>query len=484
VIDEAAVERARSLYRAFEAAFDELHAAVLEKIGNPGQYFSPHHDYPIMSRMDSGFPIFHEHGFYKDKTPRNYVGAFRPTSLLGAFMHVRPEKEFPEGAKLISLLKEDEFGKRFYQLDLPFSGHDVDGMVATAVERYLHVYGTGPLNFANRRKVLHRILMGVIRDDYPVTVMVPIALTHFAADRFRLSRNAYLACIPSGLQLARSRMDRRGSGAVAGVVSAATHAYVSTDWSMPASTIRGVRDGLNDPSQNVLEEIDIFFAALRAATGAITGYAQVCMVPRRWSVGYYVDLPPVFGATYRRYPNSFDNYGWTGSGQSVVTARELEDVRRLYNLILGRQEERVAIALKRLNSCMTRDDAVDAILDATIGLEVLLGDQENQALSYKLRLRAGALARLSGTRKPSEVVASVKKIYEVRSAIVHGLKTKKPKKRLLEPEAEPYVAERAAAADMLRFVIDILLEHPVYLDPLKIDADLLIEPALPERQGE
>ncbi len=169
---------------------------------------------------------------------------------------------------------------------------------------------------------------------------------------------------------------------------------------------------------------------------------------------------------------------------SVFSAsQELEDVRRLYNLILGRREERVAIALKRLNSCMTRDDAVDAILDATIGLEVLLGDQENQALSYKLRLRAGALARLSGTRKPADVVASVKKIYEVRSAIVHGLKTKKPKKRLLEPEAGPFAAERAAAADMLRFAIDLLLEHPVYLDPLKIDADLLIEPAVPEGQG-
>ncbi|MBB5255579.1 HEPN domain-containing protein [Rhizobium leguminosarum] len=481
-MDEAAVERVRSLYRAFEAAFDELHAAVLEKIENPDQYFSPHHDYPILSPVDSGFPIFHEHGFYSDNAPRNYVGVFRPLSILGALTHRHPKKEFPEGAKLISLLKGSEFGKRL-QLDEPFSGHDVDRMVATAVERYLHVYGTGPLNPDNRRKVLRPIFMGVIRDDYPVTVMVPIALTHFAADRFPLSGNAYVARIPRGLQLARSRIDRRGSGAVAGVVSAATHAYVSTDWSLPASTIRGVRDGLNDPSQNVLEEIDVFFAALRAATGAITGYAQVCMVPRRWSVGYFVDLPPVFGATYRRYPNSFDNYGWAGVGQSVVTARELEDVRRLYNLILGRREERVAIALKRLNSCMTRDDAVDAILDATIGLEVLLGDQENQALSYKLRLRAGALARHSGTRKPSDVVASVKKIYEVRSAIVHGLKTKKPKKRLLEPQAEPYVAERAMAADMLRFVIDILLEHPVYLDPLKIDADLLIEPALPEGQG-
>nr|WP_207072975.1 hypothetical protein [Rhizobium ruizarguesonis] len=34
----------------------------------------------------------------------------------------------------------------------------------------------------------------------------------------------------------------------------------------------------------------------------------------------------------------------------------------------------------------------------------------------------------------------------------------------------------------MRFAIDLLLEHPVYLDPLKIDADLLIEPAVPEGQ--
>lgn len=35
----------------------------------------------------------------------------------------------------------------------------------------------------------------------------------------------------------------------------------------------------------------------------------------------------------------------------------------------------------------------------------------------------------------------------------------------------------------MRFAIDRLLEHPVYLDPLKIDADLLIEAAVPEGQG-
>jgi hypothetical protein len=33
----------------------------------------------------------------------------------------------------------------------------------------------------------------------------------------------------------------------------------------------------------------------------------------------------------------------------------------------------------------------DAILEGTIGLELLLGDDQNQSLSYRLRLRAARL---------------------------------------------------------------------------------------------
>ena len=43
--------------------------------------------------------------------------------------------------------------------------------------------------------------------------------------------------------------------------------------------------------------------------------------------------------------------------------------------------------------------------------------------------------------------------------------------------------ERDAAAAMLRYVVDILLEHPRYLDPPKIDRELLFGMAPPPDHG-
>ena len=127
----------------------------------------------------------------------------------------------------------------------------------------------------------------------------------------------------------------------------------------------------------------------------------------------------------------------------------------------------------RLNTCMSRDDAVDAVLDATIALEVLLGDKENMAIAYKIRMRAGALAAFRGDRLSTEVAAAVNKIYATRSKIVHGLTTSKSKKRVV-PEEDRYVIERDAAVDILRYIIEILLENPRFLEPGKIDQELLL----------
>jgi hypothetical protein len=67
----------------FADAFDELHNAVIKQVDVPGQYIRPHHDYPVMSLLDSGFPSFHESGFHLDSAPRNYVSTMRPRGLLG-----------------------------------------------------------------------------------------------------------------------------------------------------------------------------------------------------------------------------------------------------------------------------------------------------------------------------------------------------------------------------------------------------------------
>jgi hypothetical protein len=183
---------------------------------------------------------------------------------------------------------------------------------------------------------------------------------------------------------------------------------------------------------------------------------------------------PVYGTTLRRYPSEFDNFGWAGAG-ATVTVEQLGEVRSIYEAIVGDQSEAIRLALNRLNGCLTRSDAADAILDGTIGLELVLGDDENQALSYKLRLRAAALAVLHADPAwPAVDVASkVKRLYEARSTIVHGRRRKRSKKAS-EPTDTHNTKERLNASDVLRFVLKILLTHPKYQNPLEIDKGLLL----------
>jgi hypothetical protein len=209
-------------------------------------------------------------------------------------------------------------------------------------------------------------------------------------------------------------------------------------------------------------------------TGISTGYAQVLWMPRRWALEYFCDLTPLYGTATRQYPADFDNYGWTRRGANV-SYEQLKNVRRIYRAVLADGGEAVRLALKRLNGCLTRTDAADAILDGTIGLELLLGDDQNQSLSYKLRLRAAALAILYAdpAHSAKEVASKVKRLYEARSAIVHGRRRRRSK-QASEPADTRHSEERIVASGLLRFVLDVLVTHPEYQDPSKIDEGLLL----------
>jgi hypothetical protein len=451
----AAEKRQEELLRyleLFAAAFDELHDAVIEQIKTPGQYIGPHHDYPVMSRLDSGFPSFHESGFYRDNAPKDYVSTVRPHSLIGLLGGLAPPKRtFPQGAELASFLRDHEIGERLnlsrFVDEGTFSGWAVDSLVNDAVERYLHLHGLDARVDAKRRDVVIRpLLLGTIGRDLDLTLVVPITMTHFELDHFRLTKTSYIARIPKKLQLARARMNTLGSGAVQMVVGAATHAFVSKDWNLEVDNIDEVRRSLNRSTGNILDATDSFFGALRVVTGINTGYAQMLWLPRRWALDYFCDLTPVYGTALRRYPSEFDNYGWVGAG-ATVTIEHLNELRRIYRAVVSSQSEAMRLALRRLNGCLTRTDAADAILDGTIGLEILLGDDENQSLAYKLRLRAAALAILKAdpAYPAVEVASRIKRLYEARSAIVHG-RRKKRSKTASEPTDTGNAGERMGAS--------------------------------------
>lgn len=467
----------------FELAFDELHEAVVREAKKPGQYVGPRHDYPIMSMLDSGFPTFREPGFLEDSSPRDYISVVRPSGLVGILSgYQRPEVGFPKGAELAEFLRTHDIGKRLNLTQYVYDGKPfdmpVDHLVSDAVERYLHLHGLDtPIDPRHRDAVLSPLILGTISRTLNLRLVVPITMTHFDVDHFPLSETTYITRIPKKLQLARARMSTRGTGAVPTVVGAATHAFVSKGWHLEVDNIDEVSRSLNQSSSNVVDAIDSFFGALRVATGISTGYAQFLWVPRNWALSYYCDLTPIYGTALRQYPSNYDDYGWTRRGATVTTA-QLVEVRRIYRAVIASRSEAMRLSLRRLNACLTRTDAADAILDGTIGLELLLGDDQNQSLSYKLRLRAGALALLhaDSTRPAGEIAAKVKRLYQARSSIVHGLR-KKGSKKASEPADTKHAEDRAIASDLLRFVIDVLLTHPEYQDPTKIDEGLLLRGA-------
>ncbi|NGX97126.1 MAG: hypothetical protein G4V63_18475 [Candidatus Afipia apatlaquensis] len=453
----------------FEIAFFELHAAVLSHVNKPGQYVGAHGDYPKLSKLSSGFPAFGEFGFFDDNSPRHYVNAVKPRGLMGLLDGIkRPTANFPAADELEAFLRTHDIGARN---DWPS-----DYLVCDAVERYLHLYGlAAPIDRKKLNAVILPLLWGVTaREGLPLRLVAPIALTNIEVDHFQLNDSAYITRIPRRLQLARARMRTTGTGAEGMVVGAATHAFVSTGWSIDVEKVSEVYTSLNQVAENAIDAIDSFFGALRIVTGVETGYAQLLWVPRGWAQSYFCDLTPVFGKALRRYPNEFDNYGWSYQAPSV-SGRDLIEVRRIYRATVENESEAVWLALKRLNGCLTRSDAADAILDGTIGLELLLGDDQSQSLAYKLRMRAGALASLqhNGGHTPSQVASKVKKLYEARSAIVHG-RRKKGSKQASEPSDYRHAEDRKTASELLRFILDVLLTHPQYLQPSKIDDELLL----------
>ena len=469
--DELPTDTYENFVRRFSKAFREAHEAVLTA-ATSGKDIPKHFDYPKVELRSNGLPYFSSFSLNTEQAPNYYAGLVQSRGLLGLFAPAY-DKTFAEIESLTDYLNSAPLLKsrlsNGYTEDV--SSWRVRALIFDCVDRYTSLYGLEAISSDKERKTLRPIVDCILFNRLDVALIVPIALTRFAADRFSLGPDNFVCRMGRTFQLSRARLGAHGSGAVEGVVEAATHAFVSVGWSLENTSEFDVNSSLRQVPEEATTLIEAFFAALRMATGIDTGYAQVIFAPRKWALNYYCDLPVLYGSGHRRYPSSFDRYGWVDPYIRMVSKAEAQEVSEAFQRIRVRTERKIEIAVKRLNSCLTRDDAIDAILDATIGLEVLLGDNENQALSYKLRLRAAALAGLIGKAKPEQVLEDIKAVYAVRSEIVHG-QSKKSTKTV--DATERYSKQRDLAALQLRLVLDALLYHPRYLSPELIDKELLL----------
>ncbi len=155
-----------------------------------------------------------------------------------------------------------------------------------------------------------------------------------------------------------------------------------------------------------------------------------------------------------------------------------EDVDRfanLYRALARTQRDELNISTARLLDAESRMSPVDALLDAVIGLEVLLNPNDRSELSFRVALNYAYLAPAAERRKRYE---NVRDVQLSRNRVVHGgLNLKSKEAPRLHEHAE--LAKVCLRDAVVRFLTDTSL-----VGSRKLDADFWLDRVLPPQVDE
>jgi hypothetical protein len=351
----------------------------------------------------------------------------------------------------------------------------LDRLVTSMVDRYIHLHGEAPFTIEQFAPIYKPLESALLNDILPVDIVIPILFIKFNFDSVAIADNTSIERMSDDFQLARYTKGSKSMGINSTVLGAATHALVLKGWDIKNDRFYEAFNAFYTASAYPTEQIDKFFTAVRIATGASTGYAQLLLRPDAWAHDYEAHLPPVEGTSVRRYPIWFENHYWLTSELPTLTTQQAIEIGRVFTKLQGSEDKRLSIATQRLNLCLLRETEEDSILDATIAMEALLSDDDRQEMTHKLALRMAAVLSLSKTEQqaPVEVFRAVKQIYRYRSAVVHGSAKMTDKHEIAVSDKEK-IPTVTLAINYLRMAINILIDNPQYLKASKIDEELVL----------
>lgn len=305
-------------------------------------------------------------------------------------------------------------------------------------------------------------------DRLPIDIVVPVVLTSFDIDdAVEIAPGLRIERMTDGLNRARNLEFLRNHDVNPFVANAATHAVVLASWEMPWP----------DPwyHQESHWPIDVIDRALRAIELAdpkvVPGYAQILIRPLGWADRWKADLPPLLkGPTLIKHPPSFADVGWNTAGTHFD--REcLDDAGSIFQR-LDESPRPVSIAMRRLGSASLRGSFDDQIIDLCIGLEALCGDRGE--VTYKLKMRVAALLAITGRtggRTTADLMSGVKRIYDLRSRLVHGDEAGKYGSVTFEDGSE--VSTLDLLTELVRSAVLSILERPDLADLQLLDRAMI-----------
>lgn len=449
-------------------------AAVKEGLNGLRQHLAArslitrYHQWPSLSHFENGIPNISMSRFNQ---PPDYSGAFRRGEQGEWYVSIEKISAFDELQRFVRgrpdiLHKIIWPAPELTNAPVDFGEFQIDRFALRLLGRYTHLYGAEPFDESRLLPLYRELERGVLNDELPVDVLVPILFLRFNTDEYDLGNGASIVRLSDDMQLARADIGGAWDNNV--VRGAATHAL-----RVPGHTIRNRSNLLGQATAYPIDKINLFLAALRIITGVETGYAQLLAVPQGWAHGWRAWLPAMEGTSCRAYPPDFDDYRWLRAVETVEP-EALSEIAIVFAALETVRENKIRIAVKRLNRCYARDDEEDTVLDAVVGLEALLADDAREGIAHRLALRLGALATVSprSDLSPKEVFESVKRIYDYRSRLVHG-GDKAQSRREIELPGGRREPAASLAVRYLRRAIQILLQYPEYRDAKAIDMRLL-----------
>jgi hypothetical protein len=311
----------------------------------------------------------------------------------------------------------------------------------------------------------------ILAPELDADLVAPLVLTRLELDEpLELGEDVRLERLDDAIQLARAR-DHYTIEAIPTVVSgAATHAVV----------IKGVKIDNSSWVNRMwrgggptipFEKLDLVIECLRVVAHTSTGYAQVFLRPIGWADRWRHALPPVVAVgVFRRYPASFDNYGWLNS-MPLVSADQLAALPKVVQSARNAGKAR-RLALRRLSLADLRGDDDDKLVDACIGIEALLSNDSIE-IAHKIATR-GATALATRSSKPIDAQKAFrmfKTVYARRSDLVHG--TGKDNKAVFELNGTK-IRTSALAFILLRQLLLSLLTSDFPWSIQDLDEELML----------
>ncbi|MCK9616198.1 MAG: HEPN domain-containing protein [Lentimicrobiaceae bacterium] len=423
--------------------------------------FEHHDDYPTMSEMDNGMPSFYLNSYKK-------IDYSKFLTKDKKYLEIESWQKFHEFVlaeeslcKYYSLIEYGNFKEETKDEIKEFHSQIYTYFfVSDFIDSYIHKYSL-EFETSSFEHIFQLFYNSFNNEKIEINIIVPILFVDFDFESIQINDSISIERIDKQIQLARNTRKSYTSSAHETVIGAATHAFVlkgwfvdnisqhQLDWNMPDLKYFG----------KPIAIIERLFASLRLVSDIETGYCQVISEPINWQYRCKADLPQIFVASEKRYPDKFENYGWLNL-ISKVSKDELVKFKTVFEQLDSKQH---TLAIKRLNSASLRKNDEDSILDVTIALESLLTNDSTSEITYRLATRATQICKLSSFKdySTSQVFDFCKKIYKYRSAVVHGDLKRIEKTKKIESTDSKEIEIIKISTDLLKHILVTMLENGI-----------------------